>query len=69
MKYCVLLMLLFISFSQSCYAVGSDEDVCTSNPVSVVLSDDVHFQRDDPVGKESDFINPFIETTLTCNGR
>lgn len=68
MKYCVLLMLLFISFSQSCFAVGTDEDVCTSNPVSVVLSGDVHFQRDDPVGQESDFINPIIGTTLTCNG-
>lgn len=72
MKY---LCLWFISFFPltSLASIGDgnpnlndDVDSCVSAPASAALTGNIHFQRDAPVGTESDFVTPAAVATMNC---
>jgi len=64
MKYISLLLtLFFLNFSLPCFAI--DYDSCSNDQVTGIISGDVHFQRDDPIGTESDYISNIL-TSFTC---
>lgn len=67
MKYLFLITMFYFQSITSCGAVlQSDNNTCNSDSVSTVFTGEVHYQRDDPIEKESEFITPGVVTTLRC---
>lgn len=68
MKEFSLIFLALFSLSADAQDAlpGEDLETCTSTPVSVSLSGTAHFQRDSPVGTESEYITPDIQQSVTC---
>ncbi|WP_262822954.1 fimbrial protein [Enterobacter quasiroggenkampii] len=70
MKFFVSIFIALLLISN--FAVASDTDIasaedCSTNGVTVSLSGEVHFQRDAPVGQESEPIaSGSSSQTLTC---
>ncbi|MBT2098074.1 fimbrial protein [Enterobacter asburiae] len=68
MKEFSLIFLALFSLSADAQDAlpGEELETCTSTPVSVSLSGTAHFQRDSPVGTESEYITPDIQQSVTC---
>lgn len=63
MKYILLILsIVLLNFSLPCFA---DYDSCSNTQVTGVISGDVHFQRDDPIGTESEYVSNIL-TEFTC---
>lgn len=67
MKYLFFVIMAFYQSVTLCYAASdSDNNTCNSDSASTTFTGEVHYQRDDPIEKESEFITPGIVTTLNC---
>lgn len=66
MKAFLLFALMFLLCPIKVFALGASLDACGNSPELATLNSEVHFQRDAPVGTESEFLSQDMVSALSC---